>query len=175
MSSNKIILQKLKKSEENAKKNLIKAQEKSRIAYQMVMKAQQKYKLQVEKVEKLKKKINDQKKKSTKSTKTKSTKKNTKKSTKKRSMRGGGGSDWLNTVNSRGNVAGPNDHWGVPGEKWSSQFEKSGEYIPMSELRKGSFELQKQKLNQIPTGLFKDSLNYESVSSAVDLLTQKGV
>ncbi len=187
MSSQKSMLTKLKKSEENAKKTLMKAQEKARIAYQMVMKAQQKYKIQVEKVEKLKKKINDQKKKS--STKKSSTKKSptkkrsTKKSIKsksiskkKRTMRGGGGSDWLNTVNSRGNVAGPNEHWGVGGEKWSSQFEKSGEYIPMSELRKGSFELQSKPINKIPTGFDPNALGSEVLSStSSDLLTQVGV
>jgi hypothetical protein len=57
-------------------------------------------------------------------------------------MRGGGGSDWLSTVNSRGNVAGPNDHWGVGGVKWFDQFEKSGDYISMSQLRKGGYQLQ---------------------------------
>jgi hypothetical protein len=122
------------------------------------------------------------KKKSTKkkSVKKKSTKKKSvkKKSVKKsgRKMCGGGGSDWLNTVNSRGNVAGPTDHWGVPGAKWFDQFEKSGDYIPMSTLRKGSDVLQSQPKVKIPGGLFKDSLKYETISlKSVDLPTQIGV
>jgi hypothetical protein len=188
MSSKNIILKKLKKSEETAKKNLIKAQVKAQIAYQMVQKAQQKYKIQSEKVEKMIKKIKDQKKSTKKSsikkstikkstTKKSTTNKKTKKSSKKGPMRGGGGSDWLNTVNSRGNVAGPDDHWNVPGDKWSSQFEKSGEYIPMSELRKGSYDLQKKPITKIPSGFDNNALGYEVISSSTlgDLKTQIGV
>lgn len=89
-----------------------------------------------------------------KSTKKSSTKKSVKKSTKKSStkkrsikkpikktrslkkMKKGGfdGSDFASTLNSRGNVAAPNDYWGVPGEKWFRQFNKTGEYIKNSDL-----------------------------------------
>jgi hypothetical protein len=94
---------------------------------------------------------------------------------KKRSMRGGGGSDWLNTVNSRGNVAGPNDHWGVGGAKWSNQFEKSGEYISMSELRRGGYQLQESAAQapKVPNGLYADASVRGQFGSGADLGTQR--
>ena len=90
-------------------------------------------------------------------------------------MRGGGGSDWLSTVNSRGNVAGPNNHWGVSGEKWFDQFEKSGDFISMSNLRSGSYELQKSasQAPNIPNGNYNDSLKYSIIGSGSDLGTQR--
>ncbi len=167
MPIKKVSLRKKSNPVEKARVQLIKAQKRAEKAYKMVEKAQQKYKAAQEKAAKKK------------STSKKSTSKKSKKVTKKRvskKIRGGGGSDWLNTVNSRGNVAGPNDHWGVPGGKWFDQFEKSGDYIPMSTLRQGSDALRTQSKVSIPGGLFKDSQKYESVSkSAVDLPTQIGV
>jgi len=56
--------------------------------------------------------------------------------TKKMSMKKGGsiGSDFASTLNSRGPVNSPDDYWGVPGEEWFRQFNKTGDYIPNSKL-----------------------------------------
>lgn len=170
-----------------AEKALIKAQKEAQRAYKCVQKAQDAYarakakaaesskkstKLKSKMIKlktKSKSKTTKPKTKSTKAktTKTKSTKaKTTKtKSTKAKKMRGGGGSDWLNTVNSRGNVAAPDDHWGVPGSVWSAQFQKSGEYIPLSTLRKGSVALQSNPKVQVPGGNYRDSLMFQTISS----------
>jgi hypothetical protein len=78
-------------------------------------------------------------------TKKKSSSKKTKKgvSTKKKSskktkigkkLKGGDGSDFSSTLSSRGPANAPDDYWGVPGEKWFRQFNKTGEYIPNSQL-----------------------------------------
>ncbi len=92
----------------------------------------------------------------------------------KRVTRGGGGSDWLNTVNSRGNVNGPDDHWGVSSAMWNSQFEKSGENIPMSELRKGGYALQSQPKIEIPTGFDSNAQSHEVIQSELgNLGTQR--
>lgn len=167
-----------------AEKALIKAQKEAQRAYKCVQKAQDAYaRAKAKATASLK--TTSSKRKSTKSTKTKSTKpkskmiklktnktKSTKTKTKK--MRGGGGSDWLNTVNSRGNVAAPDDHWGVPGSVWSAQFQKSGEYIPLSTLRKGSVALQSNPKVQVPGGNYRDSLMFETISSnKTDLPTQR--
>ena len=69
--------------------------------------------------------------------KKKATKKTTsskKKSTKRRSMKGGSGSDYATTLSSRGPVNAPDNMWGVDGEKFFRQFNKTGEYIPNSQL-----------------------------------------
>ena len=47
---------------------------------------------------------------------------------------GGNGSDFSLTLNSRGPVNAPDDYWGVPGDQWFKQFNKTGEYIPNSQL-----------------------------------------
>jgi hypothetical protein len=82
----------------------------------------------------------------------KKTKKDTKKSTKKgikkdikkemnkkkikSSQKGGSnGSDFALTLNSRGPANAPNDYWGVNGETWFRQFNKTGDYIPNSQLK----------------------------------------
>ena len=58
-----------------------------------------------------------------------------KKSTKMMKKKGGGnGSDFSLTLNSRGPVNAPDDYWGVPGDQWFKQFNKTGEYIPNSKL-----------------------------------------
>ena len=52
------------------------------------------------------------------------------------SMKKGGsnGSDFALTLNSRGPVNAPDNYWGVPGEEWFRQFNKTGDYIPNSKL-----------------------------------------
>ena len=68
--------------------------------------------------------------------KKKDKKKVQKKVQKKKIIKKGGsnGSDFALTLNSRGPVNAPDDFWGVPGEKWFKQFNKTGEYIPNSKL-----------------------------------------
>ena len=61
-------------------------------------------------------------------------KKPAKKPAKKSVKKGGDGSDFALTANSRGPVNAPDDYWGVPGEQWFRQFNKTGEYIPNSKL-----------------------------------------
>lgn len=175
-----------------AERNLIKAQKEAQRAYKNVEKTHEIYyklmnngkKKSVTKKSSTKKKSITKKKNVTKknSTKKKSvTKKNsikknsTKKSHSTKCMNGGGGSDWLNTVNSRGNVAGPNDHWGASGSKWFNQFEKSGDYISMSNLRRGSYELQKAATEtaKIPTGFDPNSEKNLVFSFGNDLGTQR--
>jgi hypothetical protein len=53
---------------------------------------------------------------------------------KRKSVKGGGGSDWISSVNSRGNSAAPDSYWGYPGELWFRQFNKTADYIPNSQL-----------------------------------------
>ena len=60
--------------------------------------------------------------------------KSNKKPSKKSIKKGGDGSDFASTTNSRGPVNAPDDYWGVPGEQWFKQFNKTGEYIPNSKL-----------------------------------------
>ncbi len=66
----------------------------------------------------------------------KSVKKPKRKSTRRvKRMRGGSnGSDFALTLNSRGPANAPDDYWGVDGEKWFRQFNKTGDYIPNSKL-----------------------------------------
>jgi hypothetical protein len=53
----------------------------------------------------------------------------------KKSKKGGSnGSDFALTVGSRGPAGTPDNVWGVPGETWFRQFNKTGEYIPNSQL-----------------------------------------
>jgi hypothetical protein len=68
--------------------------------------------------------------------KKKSVKKVTVKKIGKKSIKKGGsnGSDFALTLNSRGPVNAPDDYWGVPGEQWFRQFNKTGDYIPNSKL-----------------------------------------
>jgi len=70
-----------------------------------------------------------------KSGKKSSSKKVVKKSMKKRALKGGGtGSDFALTLSSRGPANAPDNYWGVPGEMWFRQFNKTGDYIPNSRL-----------------------------------------
>ena len=62
-------------------------------------------------------------------------KKNVKSKVKKNIQKGGGnGSDFSSTLNSRGPVNAPDDYWGVDGETWFRQFNKTGDYIKNSDL-----------------------------------------
>lgn len=60
-------------------------------------------------------------------------KKTTKKTTKKRKMRGGDGSDFALTLNSRGPVNYPDNGW-FNGKQLFHTFTKTGDYIPNSQL-----------------------------------------
>jgi hypothetical protein len=74
-------------------------------------------------------------KKSIKKVQKKPIKKVQKKQTKLIKKKGGSnGSDFALTLNSRGPVNAPDDYWGVPGDQWFKQFNKTGEYIPNSKL-----------------------------------------
>jgi hypothetical protein len=53
---------------------------------------------------------------------------------KKKTMKGGDGSDFALTLNSRGPANYPDNTWGVDGETWFRQFSKTGQYIPNSQL-----------------------------------------
>jgi hypothetical protein len=53
---------------------------------------------------------------------------------KAKKMRGGDGSDWATSQGSRGPANAPDAYWGVPGEQWFRQFNKTGDYIPNSKL-----------------------------------------
>ena len=55
-------------------------------------------------------------------------------SDKKKKMKGGDGSDFALTLNSRGPSNYPDSMWGVDGETWFRQFNKTGQYIPNSQL-----------------------------------------
>jgi hypothetical protein len=53
---------------------------------------------------------------------------------KAKKMKGGDGSDYAATQGSRGPANAPDSFWGVPGEQWFRQFNKTGDYIPNSKL-----------------------------------------
>ena len=53
---------------------------------------------------------------------------------KAKKMKGGDGSDWATSQGSRGPANAPDAYWGVPGEQWFRQFNKTGDYIPNSKL-----------------------------------------
>jgi hypothetical protein len=68
-------------------------------------------------------------------TKKESAKSNSKPNNKKsKKQKGGDGSDFASTLASRGACNAPDDFWGVDGKTWFSQFNKSGNYIPNSQL-----------------------------------------
>jgi hypothetical protein len=68
------------------------------------------------------------------SKKDKKVKKSVSKKSSSKKMKGGDGSDWALSQGSRGPANAPDDFWGVPGEKWFRQFNKTGDYIPNSKL-----------------------------------------
>jgi hypothetical protein len=47
---------------------------------------------------------------------------------------GSGASDFASTLSSRGSAIAPDKYWGVSGEEWFRQFNKTAEYIPNSQL-----------------------------------------
>jgi hypothetical protein len=71
------------------------------------------------------------------------TKKTKKTSSKKRPKKhkGGDGSDFALTLGSRGNASAPDKFWGVDGETWFRQFNKTGQYIPNSRLAEAATPL----------------------------------
>ncbi len=90
------------------------------------------------------------KKKSTKSSSLKKKSKKTKKTTKKRrSMKGGDGSDFALTLNSRGPTNYPDNGW-YNGEQLFRQFTKTGDYIPNSQLPYAAAPIS--TLSNIPKG-----------------------
>ncbi len=90
------------------------------------------------------------KKKSTKSSSLKKKSKKTKKTTKRRrSMRGGDGSDFALTLNSRGPTNYPDNGW-YNGEQLFRQFTKTGDYIPNSQLPYAAAPIS--TLSNIPKG-----------------------
>ena len=97
------------------------------------------------------KKKSRSKSKSTKSkTKSSSLKKKSKKTTKRRrSMRGGDGSDFALTLNSRGPTNYPDNGW-YNGEQLFRQFTKTGDYIPNSQLPYAAAPIS--TLSNIPKG-----------------------
>ena len=56
------------------------------------------------------------------------------KNKKSKKQKGGDGSDFALTLSSRGPSNAPDNYWGVDGETWFRQFNKSGDYIPNSQL-----------------------------------------
>jgi outer membrane biosynthesis protein TonB len=89
------------------------------------------------KVKKSSKKVKKSSKKPKKSSKkvSKSSKKASKKPKKAmKKHKGGDGSDFALTLASRGPANAPDKYWGVDGETWFRQFNKTGQYIPNSRL-----------------------------------------
>lgn len=95
-------------------------------------------------------------------TKSKKVKKTTPRKRRASKMRGGGGSDWVTTVHSRGNVSAPDNYWGVDGQLWNKQFQKSGDYIPNSELARGSYQLQQSPQVKTPSGFDPNGLQQQA-------------
>jgi len=78
-------------------------------------------------------------------------------------MRGGNGSDFATTLSSRGPVNAPDDMWGVDGETFFRQFNKTGQYIPNSQLAAAATP---QLVGQNPTcvsGYDAMDLNYPNM------------
>jgi hypothetical protein len=72
---------------------------------------------------------------------------------KKRGHKGGDGSDFAPTLSSRGPANAPDAFWGVPGEMWFRQFNKTGDYIPNSRLAEAATpELASTPANRWVTG-----------------------
>ena len=81
---------------------------------------------------------------------------------KTKSAKGGfDGSDFALTLNSRGPVNAPDDYWGVPGETWFRQFNKTGDYIPNSQLANAATpSLAGTNPSGVVTGYDEADLNY---------------
>ena len=97
----------------------------------------------------------------------KNSKKGGKKDSKKNSKKGGSnGSDFALTLNSRGPVNAPDHYWGVDGKTWFRQFNKTGEYIPNSQLANAATPLLAGKENNI--------FNKSSCDSSINSSPVKG-
>ncbi len=74
-----------------------------------------------------------------------------KKKSSKKKLKGGDGSDFASTFNSRGPSNAPDTYWNVDGEKFFRQFNKTGEYIPNSQLAKAATPkfLSGPKINKV--------------------------
>ena len=98
--------------------------------------------------------------------KLKVSKKSPKKQSKKLKVKKGGsnGSDFALTLNSRGPVNAPDDYWGVPGEQWFRQFNKTGDYIPNSKLAYAATPLLASKNDcGVVSGYDESTMAYPSV------------
>jgi len=98
--------------------------------------------------------------------KTKTTKKKSapKKKSSSKKMKGGDGSDWSLTANSRGPSNAPDNYFGVKGETWFRQFNKTGDYIPNSKLAEAATPGLIGKKNTKVMGFDPESSKFESVS-----------
>ena len=90
---------------------------------------------------KLKKTKKPKKKTVAKKPKKKTVAKKPKKKALRRKHKGGIGSAWTPSANSRGPANAPDKFWGVDGEKWFRQFNKTGQYIPNSRLAEAATPL----------------------------------
>ncbi len=90
---------------------------------------------------KLKKTKKPKKKAVAKKPKKKTVAKKPKKKSLRRKHKGGDGSDFALTLASRGPANAPDNFWGVDGEKWFRQFNKTGQYIPNSRLAEAATPL----------------------------------
>ena len=81
---------------------------------------------------------------------------------KTKSAKGGfDGSDFASTLNSRGPWGVPDSFWGVPGETWFRQFNKTGDYIPNSQLPYAATpSLAGTNPSGVVTGYDESDLNY---------------
>ena len=83
---------------------------------------------------------------------------------KNKKMKGGDGSDWSLTANSRGPSNAPDNYFGVNGEQWFRQFNKTGDYIPNSKLAEAATPGLIGKKNTKVMGFDPESSKFESVS-----------
>jgi len=88
-------------------------------------------------------------------------------------MKGGDGSDWALTANSRGPSNAPDNYFGVSGEKWFRQFNKTGEYIPNSKLSEAATPGLIGKKNTKVMGFDPESSKFENVSGGAKKSTKK--
>jgi len=88
-----------------------------------------------------------------------------KKKSMKKSMKGGDGSDFASTLNSRGPCNYPDSTWGVSGEKMFYQFNKTGQYIPNSQLAYAATPLLLSETNDsdVVSGYNEMDLSYQYV------------
>ena len=87
-----------------------------------------------------------------------------KKKSMKKSMKGGDGSDFALTLNSRGPANYPDNTWGVDGETWFRQFNKTGQYIPNSQLPNAATPLLAgTNDSNVVSGYNEMDISYQSV------------